>query len=65
MKFHYFSIMDRTKTVIAIRKRLQAVGCPFYQEENLLSIILLFYAYVAKQMIINIVCWLEDQCIRL
>ena len=57
--------MDRTKTVIAIRKRLQAVVCPFYQEEDLLSIILLFYAYVAKQMIINIVCWLEDQCIRL
>ncbi|KAK8796161.1 hypothetical protein JH06_4529 [Blastocystis sp. subtype 4] len=47
--------MDRSKAVQAIRKRLFALGCPFSEEENLLS----------KQNSVNIAAWLEDQCIRL
>ncbi|KAK8813898.1 hypothetical protein WA556_000469, partial [Blastocystis sp. ATCC 50177/Nand II] len=47
--------MNRDKTVSAIRMRLRAVGCPFANDSSLLS----------KQTIVNMVSWLEDQCIRL
>ncbi|KAK8828190.1 hypothetical protein WA538_002703, partial [Blastocystis sp. DL] len=47
--------MDRTKTVQTIRKRLCSVGCPYSDEPNLMS----------KQGMVNVVAWLEDQCIRL
>ena len=61
----HFSFMDRTKTVSVIRKRLQTLGCPFHNEENILCTHYLSYSFLAKQMIVNIVCWIEDQCIRL
>lgn len=34
--------MDRTRTVVTIKKRLQALGCPFYNEENILGSVISF-----------------------
>lgn len=57
--------MDRTKTVVTIKKRLQALGCPFYNEENILGSTISFFFIIADQVVVNVISWLEDQWIRL
>ena len=57
--------MDRSKTVETIRQRLRALGCPFSEDPNILCNSYSFLELIAKQVIVNIVSWLEDQHIRL
>ena len=64
-KITYFFAMNRNTTIQTIHKRLCAIGCPFSEEPDLLSKSKSKYSLLEKQVIVNIVAWIEDQCIRL